>query len=106
MLICEFASIYVYLIKRYYKKMKEIIFIAVYFYLVGFAIFKDKEHKKIFGVIIVVGIAVVIIGMAITKFISYASGNTSTVRDIAVIIACICVVIASITTVIMLTKKK
>lgn len=86
--------------------MKEIIFIAVYFYLVGFAIFKDKGDKKIFDIIIAIGITVTITGMAITKFINYTSDNTSTIRDIALIIACICVIIASITTIIMLTKKK
>lgn len=86
--------------------MKEIIFIAVYFYLVGFAIFKDKEVKKIFDITIAIGIAVTITGMAITNFINYTSDNTSTIKDIALIIACICVIIASITAVIVLIKKK
>lgn len=86
--------------------MKEIIFIAVYFYLVGFAIFKDKGVKKIFDIIIAIGIAVATIGMVIAKIIDYIGDNASKVRDIALIIACICVIIASITTIIMLTKKK
>lgn len=87
--------------------MKEIIFIAVYFFMAGSAIFKDDENVFDKFLIAIGAISVVaIIGTAITKFINYTSNNTSTVRDIALIIACICVIIASITTVIMLTKKK
>lgn len=42
----------------------------------------------------------------VAKIIDYIGDNTSTFRDIALIIACICVIIASITAIIILIKKK
>lgn len=76
--------------------MKEIIFIAVYFYLAGFVVFgvnaMNRFHAKVINIA--------------KKSINYTNNNSNKVRDIAVIVVCICAVIVSITALIMVIKMK
>ncbi len=80
--------------------MKNIIFILIYLYIAGFIIFglnaMVRFHAKSRQALI----------NTFKKSKNYANNNTSKVRDIAVIIVCICAVIVSITALIMVIKMK
>lgn len=76
--------------------MKNIIFILIYLYIAGFIIFglnaMNRFHAKVINIA--------------KKSINYTNNNSNKVRDIAVIVVCICAVIVSITALIMVIKMK
>lgn len=76
--------------------MKEIIFILIYLYIAGFIIFGFSTmasfHLSIVG--------------RIKNLFDYTNNNSSKVRDYAVIIVCICAVIAMIIAIVMISKMK
>lgn len=76
--------------------IKDILFILIYLYVAGFIIFglngMIRLHTKIANMV--------------KKSKNYTNNNSSKVRDYAVIIVCICAVVAMIVALIMLNKIK
>lgn len=76
--------------------MKEIIFVLIYLYVVGFIICGFSAMAS-FHIAIAYGIK---------NLFDYTNNNSSKVRDYAVIIVCICAVIAMIIAIVMISKMK
>lgn len=74
--------------------MKEFLFILLYLYVAGFIIFGFNAMARFH----------IAIANGIKNLFNYTNNNSSKVRDFVVIIACICVVIASIVAVIVVAK--